>query len=82
MSLFYFVAALLFSPIESLVAVFSLQDFHSWNQVFIKYCSGDLHMGQQTAQGQSLKGLQFSGHHILDGVLHTLLGGDFGLSKV
>ena len=61
-----------------------IQDFHSWNQVFINYCSGDLHMGQQTAPGQTLEGLQFSGHHILDGILSTLAADEtkYGLAKV
>jgi len=30
-------------------------------------------MGQQTAAGQTLRGLQFSGHNILDAVLATLV---------
>jgi hypothetical protein len=61
-----------------------LQDFSTWNAVFVPYCTGDLHMGQQTQQGQSLPGLQFSGHNVLEGVLSTLAdpGNSFGLAKV
>ncbi len=54
-------------------------DLHSYNQVFIKYCSGDLHMGQQIAVGASLPGLRFSGHHILTAILETLKDPQYGL---
>lgn len=46
-------------------------DFSSWNQIYIVYCSGDLHLGTQT-EPQTLKGLQFSGHHIVSAILNEL----------
>lgn len=51
-------------------------DMHTWNQVFIKYCSGDLHMGLQNATSETLPGLRFSGHRIIEAVLATLQAED------
>eukprot|EP00658_Telonema_sp_P-2_P002951 TRINITY_DN11087_c0_g1_i3.p1 TRINITY_DN11087_c0_g1~~TRINITY_DN11087_c0_g1_i3.p1 ORF type:complete len:309 (+),score=90.43 TRINITY_DN11087_c0_g1_i3:62-988(+) len=48
--------------------------FHSWNHVFIPYCSGDLHLGQQRQPNSW--GVRFAGHHIAQAVLT-----DAGLSK-
>jgi hypothetical protein len=47
-------------------------DLSTYNSVFIKYCSSDLHLGQMTAPSTATWGLQFSGHHILRAVLATL----------
>eukprot|EP00051_Salpingoeca_urceolata_P017828 m.245867 g.245867 ORF g.245867 m.245867 type:complete len:393 (+) comp19055_c2_seq1:162-1340(+) len=47
-------------------------EFCTYNKVFIKYCSGDLHLGQQSTPSSSTWGLQFSGHNIVKAVLSTL----------
>jgi len=48
-------------------------DFSTWSTVFIKYCSGDLHLGAQSSPGETVEGLQFSGHLIVEAVLDTLI---------
>ena len=42
-------------------------DFGGYHQIFIPYCSGDLHTGQQTAV--NAWGVQFSGHQIVHSVI-------------
>jgi len=44
-------------------------DFGTWTQIFIPYCSGDLHMGQATSPSNTTWGLQFSGHMIVKAVI-------------
>ena len=47
-------------------------DFSTYNQVFIKYCSSDLHVGTMAAPSNATWGLQFSGFHIVNAVLATM----------
>eukprot|EP00295_Goniomonas_pacifica_P005258 CAMPEP_0175833388 /NCGR_PEP_ID=MMETSP0107_2-20121207/15483_1 /TAXON_ID=195067 ORGANISM="Goniomonas pacifica, Strain CCMP1869" /NCGR_SAMPLE_ID=MMETSP0107_2 /ASSEMBLY_ACC=CAM_ASM_000203 /LENGTH=527 /DNA_ID=CAMNT_0017146513 /DNA_START=109 /DNA_END=1692 /DNA_ORIENTATION=- len=47
-------------------------DYYGYNQVFIKYCSGDLHSGQRTVATSDTYGLYFSGHHNVKGTLDYL----------
>jgi hypothetical protein len=47
-------------------------DFYGCNQVFIKYCSSDLHTGMMTGPTAATWGLQFSGFNIVKAVLDTL----------
>ncbi len=53
-------------------------DLCTYNQVFVKYCSGDLHLGKQSAPA-TIENLQFSGHRIIEAVLQTLNGSSYGL---
>ncbi|GMH53977.1 hypothetical protein TrST_g11910 [Triparma strigata] len=49
--------------------------FYDWNMVYVKYCSGDLHMGQQDpAKDESTVGggMYFSGHNILAATIDSL----------
>lgn len=49
-------------------------NFHDYNQVFVKYCTGDLHMGQQTASSPpTLDGVYFAGHHVVAAVIKDLM---------
>lgn len=44
-------------------------DLATWNMLFIPYCSGDLHLGMQTAANSD--DVRFAGHHIIEAVLST-----------
>ena len=50
----------------------TVNPFAGWNQVHIKYCSGDLHMGQQEVASDGMDGMKFAGHLIVDSVLEEL----------
>ena len=46
--------------------------FCGWNHVFNPYCSQDLHSGQMATPSAYTWGLQFSGHHVIRGILDAM----------
>ena len=55
-------------------------DFGTWTQLFVAYCSGDLHMGQALGPSNKTWGLQFSGHKIVEAVIKTAIN-EYKLDK-
>merc|ERR1711907_717027 len=51
---------------------------HSWNHVFVPYCSQDLHSGTVTSPNSSTWGLYFSGHLILEAIVQELRNAGLG----
>lgn len=47
-------------------------DFCTWSKVFIPYCTGDMHSGQQTARNPALANYYYSGHLQIVGVAADL----------
>lgn len=48
-------------------------DFYNWNHIFVPYCSGDVHLGMQTAIVNSSFPFYFAGHNIVDAVIDSLI---------
>ena len=49
-------------------------DFCTWSQVFIPYCTGDMHSGTQMERNPGLGNYYFSGHNAIAGVTADLKG--------
>jgi len=44
--------------------------FHTWNRIFVPYCTGDVHIGVLTKPDEY--GFHFSGHHVVTAVIDHL----------
>lgn len=51
--------------------------FYDANHIFIPYCCGDWHIGQQISPSDETWGLYFDGHFIVENILKVLMSDEF-----